>query len=165
MRLFSLLLCLPLITACGKPSGDTVAEAMIERSTGENAEVERSDKQVDIRVKDAHVQIAQAGQVLALPADFPADVYRPDGFRVRHVMNVPRITTVMGEAPGAREALFAQARATMAQQGWKEIRAGQLGTADSAAFRKDGRETVMSFMERDGVVQLSLQLHKPKPGS
>ena len=53
----------------------------------------------------------------------------------------------------------------MAQQGWKEVRAGQMGQADSAMFRKDEREAVMTMMDRGGVVQLSMQLQKPKPKS
>lgn len=165
MRLLPLLLCTTLVAACGQQAGDTVAEAMIERSTGADAEVERKDGHVDIQAKGAHMQIAEEGQVLALPADFPADVFRPEGFRVRHVMDVPTMLMLTGDADGDRAALFAQARAAMVQQGWAEVRAGRMGQADSAMFRKEQRETVMTLMDRNGVVQLSMQLHKPKPKS
>jgi hypothetical protein len=161
----SLLLCVPLLAACGKQAGDSVAEAMIERSTGTDAEVERKDGRVDIQAKGAHVQIAEDGHALELPADFPADVYRPEGFRVRHVMDVPEMLMLTGEAQGDRAELFAQARASMAQQGWKEVRAGRMGQADSAMFRKEKREMVMTMMDRNGLVQLSMQLQKPKSKS
>lgn len=162
MRLLPLLLCIPLFAACGKQAGDQAAEAMIERSTGTDAEIERKDGRVDIHAKDAHMQIAEEGQVLELPADFPADVYRPEGFRVRHVMDVPEMLMLTGEADGDRAALFAQARAAMAREGWKEVRAGRMGQADSAMFRKEKREMVMTLMDRNGVVQVSMQLQKPK---
>lgn len=163
MRLLPpLLLCIPLLAACGQKAGDATAEAMIENATGADAEITRDGDKVDIQAKDAHMQIAQAGTVLELPADFPVDVYRPHDFRVRQVMAVPRMLMVSGEASGERADLFAQARASMKQQGWTEVRAGKMGQADSAMFRKDGRELVMTFMDANGAVQLALQLQKPK---
>lgn len=165
MRLLLFLLCIPMFAACGKQTGDTVAEAMIEQSTGADAEIERKDGRVDIQAKGAHMQIAEEGQVLELPAGFPADVYRPDGFRVRHVMDVPTMLMLTGDVQGERAAVFAEARAAMAQQGWTEVRAGKMGAADSALFRKEKREMVMSMMDRDGLVQVSMQLQKPKPKS
>ena len=164
MRLSSLPLCvllsLPLFAGCQK-SGDAAVEAGAERMAGREVDVKSGKDQVTINAKDAQLQIARDGQGLALPADFPKDVYLPDDFVVGNVLTVPRMLTVSGVTQGNLDDVFAQARASMQQHGWLEKSASQRPQMQTLALKKEDREAVLNLIERDGRVMVSYSLRTP----
>jgi hypothetical protein len=162
-----LLTCLPLFTACQK-LGEAAAEGtspdtVAERMAGHDVDVSQGKDGVTINARDAQLQIAREGEALAMPANFPADVFVPAGLVVRSSMAVPRMLTVSGEVSGTVADVFEQARAGMQQQGWREKRVQQRPTMQMLSLEKDGRETVINVMERAGAVQVSYSLRTPRP--
>lgn len=162
---FCLLSCLLLI-ACNK-AGDaadrSATEAVAERMAGpHDVNVSQAEDRVTIEAKDAQVQIAREGRTLPMPADFPGDVFVPSGLVVRSSMAVPRMLTMSGEVPGTVADVFEQTRAAMQQQGWREKRVQQRPAMQMLSLEKDGRETVINVMERDGAVQVSYSLRTPR---
>ena len=169
MRLLNLplclLACLPLFTACqkaGEAAAETGPDTVAERLAGHDVDVSQGKDRVTINARDAQLQIAREGQALPMPADFPADVFVPAGLVVRNSMAVPRMLTVSGDVSGTVADVFDQARAAMQQQGWREKRVQQRPAMQMLSLEKDGRETVINVMERDGAVQVSYSLRTPR---
>lgn len=160
-----LLTCLPLFTSChkaGDAAAGTSSDAVAERMAQGDVDVSQGKDRVTIKARDAQLQIARDGEALPMPADFPADVFVPSGLVVRSSMAVPRMLTLSGNVPGTVTDVFAQARAAMQQQGWREKRVQQRPAMHMLSLEKDGREAVINVMEREGAVQVSYSLRTPR---
>lgn len=105
---------------------------------------------------------ARPREPLALPADFPGDVYLPDDHAVGSVLDVEGVRVVSVTSGGRVPGLFADARAQMLAQGWRQTLAMQHAGDDAmATFEKDGRAAVLSFAAQPGGgVVLSVQLRR-----
>lgn len=102
------------------------------------------------------------GDALALPDDFPADIYLPADYRINSLMDRGALRVVSLQAPGEVSALFGDARAGMDRRGWKQVMAMRDAT-DSAllTYEKDDRTTVLSFNDdRSGGVTINVQLRE-----
>lgn len=103
---------------------------------------------------------AHGGGTLALPDDFPGDVYLPADYRINSLMDRGAMRVVSLQAPGQVSTLFGDARASMDQRGWKQTMAMRDAT-DSAllTYEKGDRAAVLSFNEdRSGGVTINVQL-------
>ena len=149
---------LVLLAGCQR-AADGLAEGAIERASNGEVELERDGDKVTLKTEQGQMTM-QAGESLPLPANFPKDVYLPDDYAVNSVMDLEGVNVLSLRAPGKVPALFADARAAMARQGWKETMAMQ-HSVDNAllAFEKEQRAATLSFNDdsEDGVV-LGVQL-------
>ncbi len=105
----------------------------------------------------------RAAEALRLPADFPADVFVPDDYRVDSVMDAGAVQVISLRALGRVPGVFADARRAMRAQGWTQTLAMQ-NAGDSAmlSFEKDSRAAVLSFNPGHGGrdVAMSVQLRR-----
>jgi len=146
---------------------DRLTQAAIERASHGRADVDRDGRQVALRAGDGGVAM-RAGESLPLPADFPADVYLPDGYAVNSVMDLQGVSMVSLSAPGELSSLFKAAREGMQAQGWTQTLSAQ-HSVDAAmlAFEKpaDGarRSATLSFNRNNGDdrVTVGVQLRQP----
>jgi len=164
-RVSRLSLALGLVLAAGacQKVGQSAADVAIERATG--VQVDRDGDQVTLRSADGDVAI-RTGESLALPEDFPGDVYLPAGYQVNSVMDLQGVSMVSLSAPGQVSALSVAAREAMLAQGWTQSMSAQ-HSADTAllAFEKgedaSRRSATLSFNRNNGdehvIVGMQLQ--------
>src|SRR3546814_14990621 len=81
---------------------------------------------------------ARGGGELALPDDFPDDIYLPADYRINSLMDRGTLRVVSLQAPGQVSALFGDARASM------DLRGGTQGTA-----RQDAHDTAPLPYQKD----------------
>lgn len=159
-----------LAVACAAPgcqrAGDPFAEAAIERATRTQIEAARGA----LPAEQGGTGTEQAGRSLPLPTHFPGDIYLPRGYRVNSVMDLQDVSVLSLSAPGQVDALFADARASMQAQGWRQTLSAQ-HSVDAAmlAFEKDAgpglRSTTLSFNRNHGDdrVIVGVQLRQRAP--
>lgn len=89
---------------------------------------------------------ALVGAVDPLPADFPADLYRPDAYRLLASNQMDGLRRVQLRADGTTTRLGEQARLAMLQRGWRPVMSRQHGDSQRVtAWVKDGRTAVLLF--------------------
>lgn len=99
-----------------------------------------------------------------LPADFPADIYRPDDYRLLGNADHDGLRRVQLHADGATVVLGEQARSAMLQQGWRQVMSRQQGDSQRVmAFVKQRRTAVLSF-DRAGLGEVRVGVQwRPQP--
>lgn len=146
MRGVVLLCCVALaLTACKKSAEETLAEAAIKGATGHDVKVDKDGDQVTIKTDDGEMKIS-GGDNAALPANFPQDVYLPPKYTVSSVMEMDSTQLVALSAEGDVAQLYAEARARMEKEGWKQTMAMQGSANDGLlAYEKGERKATVSF--------------------
>src|SRR3546814_4339037 len=106
----------------------------------------------------AHATVlgARGGGELALPDDFPDDIYLPADYRINSLMDRGTLRVVSLQAPGQVSALFGDARASMDLRGWKQVMAMRDAT-DSAllTYEKDDRRSEEHTSELQSLMRSS----------
>lgn len=103
---------------------------------------------------------------LALPPDFPDDIYLPPHYRIDSVMDRGSLRVLSLQAPGRVAALFGAASAAMREHGWKQTLAmRESGDSAVLTYEKDRRAAVLSFSGGGGMrgVTMSVQLRNDAP--
>lgn len=159
----SLALSLVLTAGACQKVGQSAADVAIARATG--VQVDRDGDQVTLQTAEGEVAI-RTGESVALPQDFPDDVYLPADYAVNSVMDLEGVSMVSLRAPGQVSALSVAAREAMQAQGWTQSMSAQ-HSADTAllAFEKgenaSRRSATLSFNRNNGddhvIVGLQLQ--------
>ncbi|HKN78535.1 MAG TPA: hypothetical protein VJW16_05160 [Lysobacter sp.] len=138
------------LTACGKSAGERAAEAAIEASTGQKADVDAKNGAVTIKTDKGEMKMT-SGDTAALPASFPKDVYLPEHYAVKSAMEMPNAMVLEIEAPGAVATLAADASKRMQAQGWKQQMAmAQTGQSQVLVYEKEKRSATLSFNDNAG---------------
>jgi len=147
------------LTACGKSPSEKLAEAAIEASTGQKADVDADNGQVTLKTDKGDMKVT-SGDAAKLPANFPQDVYLPAGYKVGSVMEMPGAMVVDVEAPGNVADTFAAATAKMTSEGWKQQMALQQTPQNQiAVYGKGDRNATLSISEAPGKgVRIGVQL-------
>lgn len=146
------------LAGCGKSAEEAASEAAIRAATGEHATVERDGDATTISTGDGAMRMT-AGDDLALPDGFPSDVYLPDKYRVRSVMELDGADVISVSAPGTMSSVFDEASATMQRQGWKQVMAMQRDSHRMLGFEKDARQARMMLVAAENdEVMLNLQM-------
>lgn len=165
MRGLWLLCCIGLaLTACRKSAEETLAEAAIKGATGHEVEVDKDGEQVTIKTDDGEMKIS-GGDSASLPATFPKDIYLPPEYTVSSVMEMNNTQLVALTAQGEVATLYADARAMMEKEGWKQTMAMQGSANDGLlAYEKGERKATVSFnAEEPGkTVTVGLQVIAPE---
>ena len=150
LRLISACLAASALLAAGcQKAADVATEKAIERATGQRVEVDRDGNQVRLRSEEGEITVA-SGEGVALPVDFPDDVFLPANFRVSSVMDVGNARLVNLEAEGQVTTMFDAARADMESKGWTQTLAMQQADGAMLGFSKDDREVAYTFSHHNG---------------
>lgn len=153
-RMSHLSLVLPLALAASgcQKVGQTAADAAIARATG--VTVDHDGEHRGLHGAESGLD-ARGGRSVALPADFPEDVYLPVHYQVNSVMDLQGVSMISLSVPGEVGTLLADAREAMQAAGWTQSMSAQ-HSVDSAvlAFEKGQgeprRSATLSFNRNNG---------------
>jgi hypothetical protein len=153
------------LSACGKSeekAAETLAERALEANSGQDVDVDiDSDgdgQTVTIQTEEGTIT-QSSGDNVALPADFPADIALPAGYKVMSVMTMGPVTSVVLEVPESPSDLFASFKSDQSGQGWKETLAMQGRDGSMLGFEKDDRSLLVNLgRSEDGGTMVSLSL-------
>lgn len=135
-------------TSCHR-AADAAAEVAIERASGQSVSVDRDGNRLRVTSADGSMQIA-AGEGIALPADFPEDLFLPPRYGVTSVMDVGGARLVNLESDGAVAPMFEAARSAMAGKGWSQTLAMQQADSAMLGFSHGDREATYTFSRHSG---------------
>ena len=139
------------LPACRKAE-DSVAEAAIEQATGKNVDLQRDGDSMTVQAGDAEIKIATAedGGSVALPADFPSDVFLPAQRAVNSAMDMGGMKMVNITTSALPATVSADVEKAMQAQGWKREMAMQGEGSSTLIYTKDKRQAVYQMMKADG---------------
>ena len=139
-------------------AADAATEAAIERASGQQVGIDRDGERLRITSADGEAVIT-AGAGVALPADFPDDLFLPPSYGITSVMDVGGARLVNLESDGAVASMFEATRASMAGKGWSQTLAMQQADSAMLGFSQGGREATYTFTRHaDGPVLVGIQL-------
>ena len=144
-----------------KRASEAIAEKAIEQASGDKVDIKQDGDTVSIKTEQGEMKVATAqdGGSVALPADFPADVYLPEPRTVSSAMDMGGMKAVNIATSVALAQVSADVEKSMQGQGWKREMSMQTG-ADSSTliYSKDQRQAVYQLMKADaGGTQLAVR--------
>ena len=160
-----LLLALAIAAACALPgcqrASETIAEKAIEQASGDKVDIKQDGDTVSIKTEQGEMKVATAqdGGSVALPADFPTDVFLPEQRTVSSAMDMGGMKAINIATTVALAQVSADVEKSMQGQGWKREMSMQTG-ADSSTliYSKDKRQAVYQLMKADdGGTQLAVR--------
>lgn len=141
-----------------KKAQDAAVETAIERATG--AKVEKDGDTMTIKTEQGEVKVATAedGGTVALPADFPKDVFLPSDNKLASAMDMGGMQMLNMTTPQELAAVSADIEKSMQGQGWKREMAMQAGGGNTLMYSKDKRQVVYQMLKADeGGTQLAIR--------
>ena len=148
------------LPAC-KRASEAIAEKAIEQASGDKVDIDQDGDTVSIKTDKGAMTIATAqdGGSVALPADFPTDVFLPTQRTVSSAMDMGGMKAVNIATGAALAQVSAEVEKTMQSQGWKREMSMQ-SSADSTTliYSKDKRQAVYQLIKaEDGGTQLAVR--------
>ena len=141
-----------------KKAQDAAVETAIERATG--AKVEKDGDTMTIKTEQGEVKVATAedGGTVAMPADFPKDVYLPADNKLASAMDMAGMQMLNMTTPQDLAKVSADIEKSMQGQGWKREMAMQAGGGNTLMYSKDKRQVVYQMLKADeGGTQLAIR--------
>ena len=141
-----------------KKAQDAAVETAIERATG--AKVEKDGDTMTIKTEQGEVKVATAedGGTVAMPADFPKDVYLPADNKLASAMDMAGMQMLNMTTPQDLAKVSADIEKSMQSQGWKREMAMQAGDGSTLMYSKDKRQVVYQMLKADeGGTQLAIR--------
>ena len=141
-----------------KKAQDAAVETAIERATG--AKVEKDGDTMTIKTEQGEVKVATAedGGTVAMPADFPKDVYLPADNKLASAMDMAGMQMLNMTTPQELAGVSADIEKSMQGQGWKREMAMQAGDGSTLMYSKDKRQVVYQMLKADeGGTQLAIR--------
>ena len=138
-------------------AADAATEAAIERASGQKVSVDRRGDAMHISTPEGELKIA-TGEGIALPTDFPDDVFLPSTYGVVSVMDISGARLVNLNSDGSVASMFEAARSGMADRGWTQTLAIQQADSAMLGFARDDRETTYTFTRHGGGEQLAVSI-------
>ena len=141
-----------------KKAQDAAVETAIERATG--AKVEKDGDTMTIKTEQGEVKVATAedGGTVAMPADFPKDVYLPADNKLASAMDMAGMQMVNLVTRAGVSALSADVERHMQAGGWKREMAMQADGSSTLMYSKDKRQVVYQMLKADeGGTQLAIR--------
>ncbi|QIL19518.1 hypothetical protein [Thermomonas sp. HDW16] len=144
-----------------KRAGEAIAEKTMEHASGDKVDIEQNGDTVSIKTDKGEMKVATAqdGASVALPADFPTDVFLPEQRTISSAMDMGGMKAVNIATSASPAQVSADVEKTMQAQGWKREMSMQTG-ADSSTliYSKDKRQAVYQMMKaEDGGTQLAVR--------
>ena len=141
-----------------KKAQDAAVETAIERATG--AKVEKDGDTMTIKTEQGEVKVATAedGGTVAMPVDFPKDVYLPADNKLASAMDMAGMQMLNMTTPQDLAKVSADIEKSMQGQGWKREMAMQAGDGSTLMYSKDKRQVVYQMLKADeGGTQLAIR--------
>ena len=141
-----------------KKAQDAAVETAIERATG--AKVDKDGESMTIKTEQGDIRIAAAedGGTVALPANYPKDVYLPADNKLASAMDMGGMQMLNMTTPQELAAVSADIEESMQDQGWKREMAMQAGGGNTLMYSKDNRQVVYQMLKADeGGTQLAIR--------
>jgi len=141
-----------------KKAQDAAMESAIERATG--AKVEKDGESMTIKTEQGDIKVATAedGGSVALPADFPKDVFLPSDNKLASAMDMGGMQMLNMTTPQELATVSADIEKSMQGQGWKREMAMQAGGGNTLMYSKDKRQVVYQMLKADeGGTQLAIR--------
>ncbi len=151
------LACTVLLAGCDR-SEQRASEAAIETASGGELDVEHDRGTMTIRRSDGATARIARGKSLALPDDFPADVYRPPQHEVVSVADMEGAQIVIFTTDATLAATRSAASKQMLERGWKQMTIMEGATGSILGYEKDKRQVVLSFGPYEGRTAVNVQL-------
>jgi hypothetical protein len=144
-----------------KRASESIAEQAIERASGDKVDIEQDGDTVSIKTEQGEMKVATAqdGGSVALPADFPTDVFLPAQRTVSSAMDMGGMKAVNIATSAALAQVSSDVETGMQAQGWKREMSMQ-SSADSSTliYSKDQRQAVYQLIKgEDGGTQLAVR--------
>ena len=144
-----------------KRASEAIAEKAIEHASGDKVDIDQDGDTVKIKTDKGEMTVATAqdGGSVALPADFPSDVFLPEQRTVSSAMDMGGMKAVNISTGAALAQVSADVEKTMQAQGWKREMSMQT-SADSSTliYSKDKRQAVYQLIKaEDGGTQLAVR--------
>ena len=104
-----------------KRAGEAIAEKAIEQASGDKVDIKQDGDTVSIKTEQGEMKVATAqdGGSVALPADFPTDVFLPEPRTVSSAMDMGGMKAVNIATSAALAQVSADVEKSMQGQGWK----------------------------------------------
>ena len=144
-----------------KRASEAIAEKAIEQASGDKVDIEQNGDTVSIKTDKGEMKVATAqdGHSVALPADFPTDVFLPEQRTISSAMDMGGMKAVNIATTTTLALVSAEVEKTMQAQGWKREMSMQT-SADSSTliYSKDKRQAVYQLIKaEDGSTQLAVR--------
>jgi hypothetical protein len=125
-------------------------EAAIEQAGGKDVEVERKDDQIKISAPDGSGSMT-VGMNVALPEDFPKDVWVPANANIIHAVSSKEMANAIMNASQLPPQIAADAAAAMTAAGWQQVdkRENAQGMQQLAFVKNGQRLTYSAHVGRD----------------
>ena len=148
-----------IVAAAGcQKAADAATEAAIKRASGHDVEIDRDGDRIRIRAADGEASFA-AGDGIALPDDFPDDLFLPEAYGVSSVMDIGGARLLSLESGGSVPSMFDAARSSMEARGWSQTLAMQQAESAMLGFSQGEREATYTFTRSgDGQLMVGIQL-------
>lgn len=157
---FAALAALPGCQKAQEKAQEAAMEAALEHATGNKVDIEKDGNAVSIQTDQGAINIASAadGGEVALPSDFPGDVYLPPKRTIDSAMDMAGMKLVNMATPDKVAAVSAEVEKAMQAQGWKREMAMQAGDGSTLVYSKDKRQAVYQIgAETDGGSRLAVR--------
>lgn len=135
-------------------------ETAIESATGAKVDVDKDGNEVTIKTEQGDLRIATAedGGSVAMPANFPKDVFLPADNTLASAMDMGGMQMLNMTTPQELAAVSADIEKSMQDQGWKREMAMQAGGGNTLMYSKDKRQVVYQMLKADeGGTQLAIR--------
>ena len=139
---------------------DAAMETAIESATGAKVDVDKDGNEVTIKTEQGDLRIATAedGGSVAMPANFPKDVFLPADNTLASAMDMGGMQMLNMTTPQELAAVSADIEKSMQDQGWKREMAMQAGVGNTLMYSKDNRQVVYQMLKADeGGTQLAIR--------
>ncbi|WP_133000167.1 hypothetical protein [Luteimonas arsenica] len=151
-----------LLAAGCQKAADAATEAAIERASGQKVQLDRDGNRLRISAGSGADEVSVVtGEGIALPADFPDDLFLPADYGVSSVMDVGGARLLNLQSRGAVATVFEDARTAMQDKGWSQTMAMQQADSAMLGFSRDGREAAYTFTRHgDEQLMIGIQLRE-----
>ena len=143
-----------------KKAQDAALETAIEGATGNKVDVQKDGNEMTIKTEQGDLRIATAedGGSVAMPANFPKDVFLPAENTLASAMDMGGMQMLNMTTPQELTAVSADIEKSMQGQGWKREMAMQAGDGSTLMYSKDKRQVVYQMLKADeGGTQLAIR--------
>jgi len=161
MSLAALLCLVLLVVGCGQSADEKAIEKQIEKSTGSDATVDLSEKGMNISGKTEEGEFTvSTGNEVAIPKDFPEDIFIYHPSKTTMAMNVPEgYSLTLTTSDNKADVLSAYSR-EMTDKGWSQVTSMETGAGSMLVYEKGERSASISLAASDKELQISVTASK-----
>lgn len=138
---------------------EKMMEKAIEKDGGGNASVDIKDGKFTVKTDKGEVSFA-GGEGVALPKDFPSDVYVDKDAKVQSVMNAGTGITVSMLSKSSVAAASEVYQKQMTGNGWKQDTQMTMPEQAYTVFKKDNRQALVTIAKTGEGTIIALSLTK-----